>query len=106
MHLYYGARTRDELYDLRDLWRLSDAYDGLHVTPVTSDDPAYSGVQGNVGRVAARYLPRGEVEAYAAGPAAMVRDTVRALTRAGIPRERIHFDDALLSGRSRVGTGT
>ena len=106
IHLYCGARTRGELYGLRELWRLSDACEGLTVTPVTSDDPASSGAQGNVGRVAARYLPRGEVEAYAAGPAEMVRDTIRALTRAGMPRERIHYDDALLSGRPRVGTGT
>lgn len=104
--LYYGAKTRGELYDLRDLWRLSDAYEGLHLTPVTSDDPAFSGAQGNVGRVAARYLPHAECEAYAAGPAPMVRDTIRALTRAGLPRERIHYDDALLTGRQRVGTGT
>ena len=60
--LFYGARRRSELYDLRDLWRLSDAYHGLHITPVTSDDPAFDGMQGNVGRVAARYLP-GECEA-------------------------------------------
>jgi NAD(P)H-flavin reductase/hemoglobin-like flavoprotein len=103
--LFYGARRRSELYDLRDLWRLSDAYHGLHITPVTSDDPAFDGMQGNVGRVAARYLP-GECEAYVAGPAEMVRDTIRALKRAGIDRSRIHYDDALLAGRPRVGSGT
>ncbi len=104
--LFLGARTRPELYGLRDLWRLSDAYGGLQVTPVTSDDPAFDGMQGNVGRVAARYMPHGDCEAYVAGPGAMVRDTIRALTKAGLPRERVHYDDALLAARPRVGTGT
>lgn len=95
--LFCGARTREELYDLPDLYRLSDAYPRLLITPVTSDDPAFNGMQGNVGRVAARYLPHRDCEAYVAGPPAMVRETVRALTRAGIPTDRIRFDDALVT---------
>jgi NAD(P)H-flavin reductase len=104
--LFYGARRRSELYDMRDLWRLTDAYGGLQLTPVTSDDPAFDGMQGNVGRVAARYLPHSECEAYVAGPADMVRDSIRAIKRAGIPRHRIHYDDTLLAARPRVGSGT
>jgi len=95
--LFYGARHRKELYDLRDMWRLADAYDGLQVTPVTSDDPAFDGMQGNVGRVAARYVPHRDCEAYLSGPSSMVRETLRVLSKAGIPPERIHFDDALLA---------
>jgi len=95
--LFYGARTRDELHDLPDLYRLTDAYPRFQLTPVTSDDPAFDGMQGNVGRVAARYLPNRECEAYVAGPAVMVRETIGVLTRAGIPPERIHYDDALLA---------
>lgn len=104
--LYCGARTRDQLYDMKDLWRLTDAFPWLQLTPVTSDDPAYDGMQGNVGRVAARYMPHGECEAYVAGPPDMVRETIRVLKRSGVPRERIHYDDALLVGRPRVGSGT
>lgn len=98
IHLFCGARRREELYDLPDLWQLSDAWPGLEVIPVTSDDRAFDGVQGNVGRVAARYLPHRDCEAYVAGPPAMVRETIRVLGRAGLPREQIHFDDALLAG--------
>jgi NAD(P)H-flavin reductase/hemoglobin-like flavoprotein len=105
IHLYYGARRREELYDLPDLWRLEDAYSGFEVIPVTSDDPAFDGMQGNVGRVAARYMPHTDCEAFVAGPPEMVRETIRVLGRAGLERERIHFDDALLA-RKRVGTGT
>ena len=65
---------------------------------MTSDDRAFDGMQGNVGRVAARYLPHREGEAYLAGPPAMVRESLRALTQAGLPRTRIHYDDALLAG--------
>jgi hypothetical protein len=35
-----------------------------------------------------------------------VRETLRVLGRAGIPPERMHYDDALLAARKRVGTGT
>jgi NAD(P)H-flavin reductase/hemoglobin-like flavoprotein len=94
IYLYYGARRRHELYDLPDLWRLEDAYSGFQLIPVTSDDPAFDGMQGNVGRVAARYMPHTECEAYVAGPAEMVRETIRVLARAGLEHERIHFDDA------------
>jgi hypothetical protein len=33
----------------------------------------------------------------------MVRETIRVLARAGLARERIHFDDAVLAGRPRTG---
>jgi NAD(P)H-flavin reductase/hemoglobin-like flavoprotein len=95
--VFYGARTREELYDLPDLYRLADSYPHLLLTPVTSDDPAFDGMQGNVARVAARYLPHRECEAYVAGPVAMVREAIRVLARAGIPAHRIHYDDALLA---------
>ena len=106
IYLYYGARRRHELYDLPDLWRLEDAYSEFQLIPVTSDDPAFDGMQGNVGRVAARYMPHTDCEAYVAGPPEMVRETIAVLTRAGLERERIHFDDALLAGKPRAGTGT
>jgi NAD(P)H-flavin reductase/hemoglobin-like flavoprotein len=106
IYLYYGARRRHELYDLPDLWRLQDAYSGFELIPVASDDPAFDGMQGNVGRVAARYMPHTDCEAYVAGPPEMVRETIRVLGRAGLERERIHFDDSLLAGKPRAGTGT
>ncbi len=50
-------------------------------------------------------MPHRECEAYVAGPAQMVRETIRVLAKAGIPRERIHYDDALLADRKSVGNG-
>ena len=105
IHLFYGARTREDLYDLPELWHLADAYQGLQLTPVASDDPAFDGMQGNVGRVAARYMPHRECEAYIAGPPAMVRETLGVLAKSGLPRERMHYDDALLADDEPPGTG-
>lgn len=104
--LFCGARTRGELYDLPGLWHLADAYPWLQVNPVTSDDPGYEGMQGNVGRVAARYMPQSELDAFVSGPAQMVRDTIRALTKAGLPEQRIHFDEGVLANRRLASGGT
>jgi hypothetical protein len=35
-------------------------------------------------------------------PPAMVRDTVHVLTRSGLPRDLIHYDDVLLAGGERA----
>jgi len=105
IHLFYGARTREDLYDLPDLWRLADAYQGFRLTPVTSDDPAFDGMQGNVGRVAVRYMPPRNCEAYVAGPPAMVRETIEVLAKSGLPRQRIHYDEALLADGEQRGAG-
>ena len=105
IHLFYGARTREDLYDLPELWHLADAYQGLQLTPVASDDPAFDGMQGNVGRVAARHMPHRECEAYVAGPPAMISETLRVLAKSGLPRERMHYDDALLADDEPPGTG-
>jgi Arc/MetJ family transcription regulator len=36
----------------------------------------------------------------------MVRETLRVLTKGGIDRDRIHFDDALLAVCKRAGGGS
>jgi len=105
VHLFYGARTGEDLYDLPELWRLADAYQGFRLTPVTSDDPAFGGMQGNVGRVAVRYMPPRDCEAYVAGPPAMVRETVEVLAKSGLPHQRIHYDEALLADGEQRGPG-
>lgn len=104
--LFCGARREAELYDLKDLWQLAESYPWLRVYPVTSADPGYRGMRGEVGQVAARYLPNAECEAYVAGPAAMVRQTITALARVGQPIERIHFDEAVLAPSPAGGSGT
>jgi NAD(P)H-flavin reductase len=106
MCIFYSAKNREELYDLSRSLAVVRCARRIPADPIASDDPAFDGMQGNVGRVAARYMPNKNCEAYIAGPVSMVRETVRVLARAGISRDRIHFDDALLAARKRVGTGT
>ncbi|HYK33194.1 MAG TPA: FAD-binding oxidoreductase [Streptosporangiaceae bacterium] len=104
--LFCGARREAELYDMKDLWQLAESYPWLRVYPVISADRGYRGMRGDVGQVAARYLPNAECEAYVAGPAAMVRHTITVLTKVGQPIERIHFDDALLAPPPTGASGT
>ena len=104
--LFCGASNEAELYDMKGLWQLTNGYPWLRVYPVASADLDYRGMRGNVGHVAARYLPNSECEAYLAGPAAMLRQTVAALTKAGQPIERIHFDQAVLAERRPGGRDT
>jgi NAD(P)H-flavin reductase len=104
--LFWGARSEAELYDLKELWRLTETYPWLRVYPVVSAEQDYRGMQGDVGQVAARYLPNAECEAYVAGPAAMVWQTITALSKAGQAIERIHYDEALLVSRRPGGSGT
>lgn len=104
--LFWGAASERELYDLDQLWQLSDAYPWLQVYPVTSDDEGYRGLRGSVGKAAARYLPHLDCEAYVAGPPRMVRETIELLGKAGLPAERIHYDESVLSFGRRAGSGT
>jgi len=46
VHLFFGARDREDLYDLDDLMQLTTRYPWLTVTPVTSEDPTYPGERG------------------------------------------------------------
>jgi len=62
VHLFFGARDREDLYDLDDLMQLTTRYPWLTVTPVTSEDPTYPGERGNVsdcdGRLRTMERPR------------------------------------------------
>jgi NAD(P)H-flavin reductase len=90
--LFVGARLEDELYDRADLARLEREHPWLTVTLAVSEDE-YSGLaHGDVGEVVARSGPWASREAYVAGPAAMVDDTVERLLRHGLPRDRIHTE--------------
>ncbi|MEU9844061.1 globin domain-containing protein, partial [Actinomadura sp. NPDC048032] len=69
VHLFFGARSRDGLYDLEDLTKLADGFPWLTVVPAVSDEPGghgfssllYSGddgvEHGNLSDVVARRGP-------------------------------------------------
>ncbi|WP_236003205.1 globin domain-containing protein [Nonomuraea antri] len=92
IHLLFGARTRDELYDLPDLIRMESSFPWLRVLPVVSDDPSYDGMRGSLPEVTQRFHSWAEHEVYVCGPTAMVNETVRRLQIDGVPLSRIHRD--------------
>jgi NAD(P)H-flavin reductase/hemoglobin-like flavoprotein len=87
--LFVGFRTEDQIYDRADLRRLEQENPWLTVTLAVSDDKASSLEQGEVGEVVVRHGPWLSREAFVAGPAPMVDDTVSRLLQHGVPRQRV-----------------
>ena len=83
--LFFGARTEDDLYDLRDLQVLEWIYPALTVIPVVSA-AGFNGVTGMLPEVAARCARCEGADIFVSGPEPMVAQTVR-----------------LLAGRARIG---
>jgi NAD(P)H-flavin reductase/hemoglobin-like flavoprotein len=91
-HIFYGARTRGDLYDLPALNRLAAKYPWLSVVPACSDEPSYSGEQGNICDVMERLGPYPDHDFFVCGTPDMVRATLEALQRMHVPRSRIRYD--------------
>ncbi|MEW9534089.1 globin domain-containing protein [Microbispora sp. NPDC049125] len=89
--LVVGARTSRELYDLEALAKMDAEHPWLTLTPVVSHDPLYRGVRSHAVDAA---LPawRGQ-DVFVCGSEEMVQSTVARLLDAGVPPERIHFDE-------------
>ena len=87
VHLLAAARTEEDLYDLPDLRRLAAAHPGLRVVPVVG-----GGLRGTAPAVLADVPGLEEREVYVAGPPGMVRSTVGALQRLGVPPARVHHE--------------
>ena len=92
VHLFFGAKHRDDLYDLADLNRLAARYPWLSVVSAVSEDPGYGGEQGNISDVVARYGPWKEHDFFVSGSPAMVKATLRRLAELQIPSIRIKYD--------------
>ena len=99
VHLFVGARDRDDLYDLPALNRLSARYAWLSIVPCCSDDPGYLGERGPVNEVLERFGPWADHDFYVCGAPAMVRATLGTLSRLGVPQSRINYD-SLSAGRA------
>ncbi len=92
VHLFYGARNRDDLYDLAELNRMAARYPWLSVVPAVSEDPSYPGEQGRISDVVARYGPWAEHEFFVSGSPGMVKSTLRRLAELQVPSIRIKYD--------------
>jgi NAD(P)H-flavin reductase/hemoglobin-like flavoprotein len=92
VHVFFGAKHRDDLYDLAELNRLAARYPWLSVVSAVSEDPGHGGEQGNISDVTARYGPWNEHDFFVAGSPAMVKATLRRLAELQIPSIRIKYD--------------
>jgi NAD(P)H-flavin reductase/hemoglobin-like flavoprotein len=92
VHVFYGARDREDFYDLAALSRLAARYPWLSVIPACSEDPGYTGEKGTIADVVARYGPWGEHDFFVSGSPAMVKSTLRTLAEMQVPSMRIKYD--------------
>jgi NAD(P)H-flavin reductase/hemoglobin-like flavoprotein len=92
VHLFFGARRPDELYDMPALHDLAAAHEWLTVTPAVSHDPNFSGEQGNVVDVALRHGDWRNHDVFVSGSGAMVRRSIDSLLISGVPLTSIKFD--------------
>ena len=96
LHLYWGAQTRQDLYEDEQVRALSAAHPNLHYTPVLSDpQPAdnWNGRRGLVHAAALQDHPQlQDFDVYASGPPAMVEAVRHEYTERGLPAQQLFFD--------------
>lgn len=98
--VYYGARTKAELYALQGLEALRDGCPWLTVVPCVSHDThprntRYTGERGTLADVIARHgadRSWSEHDVCVSGSVPMVRATLARLADLGVPSSRIRFD--------------
>jgi CDP-4-dehydro-6-deoxyglucose reductase, E3 len=95
MYLYWGVRTRQDLY-LDDLPQQWSRKAGFHYVPVLSDTPVadqWRGRQGMVHEVIAKdFSDLANYALYAAGPPAMIKAGWEALSKNGLRKDRYYSD--------------
>jgi NAD(P)H-flavin reductase/hemoglobin-like flavoprotein len=91
--LLFGARTRDALYDLRELRLLADAYPGLELVTAVSGEPGPGGAQTDLPALVRQRRDWMDREVYVCGPPAMLRQTRLVLAELGMPPSRVHYDE-------------
>lgn len=97
VEVFVGARNAANLIAVDRLTQLAEAagrQDRVRVHGVVSDDSSYRGFHGRVDEVVPRLRDwqARDVEVVVSGPNAMIAATVAAFTAAGVPAERIRFD--------------
>jgi NAD(P)H-flavin reductase len=93
VHLFFGARTADGLYDLESLEKMAAQHPWLTVTAAVSGESRFAGESGRLSDVVARHGDWSGREAYLVGPTEMIQDTLARLASAGLARDRIHIED-------------
>jgi NAD(P)H-flavin reductase/hemoglobin-like flavoprotein len=92
VHVFFGARDREDLYDLAEINRLAARYPWLSVVPACSDDAGFTGDSGLISEVVSRYGPWADHDFFVSGSGQMVRATLRTLAELQVPSMRIRYD--------------
>ena len=92
VHLFFGARTAEGLYDLPSLEKLTGEHPWLTLVPVVSAGRS-PGRTGALLDVVSGYRNWSGHDAYIAGPTEMVQDCATRLTAAGTPAAQVHVED-------------
>lgn len=92
VHLFFGARRPDGLYDLPAMKTLAEANSWLSLVPAVSHDDRYDGEQGIIADVALRHGDWTDHDIFVAGSPDMVRGTIDRLLANGTSVSRIKFD--------------
>jgi NAD(P)H-flavin reductase/hemoglobin-like flavoprotein len=98
IHLFHGAKTPLDLYDMPALRELAACYPWLQVIPVVSDTPGYPGLTGNVADAALGFSAWEGHEIFISGPPEMTRQAVGRFREAGYPNSLLHFDEDGIAG--------
>jgi len=99
---FYGARSRRDLFMLRELGALEAAHDWLTFIPALSEpgaDDGWDGETGLITEVLARRRPSTTgMEAYLCGPPPMIDAAIDVLRSTGCKERHIYFDRFVPSG--------
>lgn len=93
VHLFFGARTAEGLYDLDGMDKMAAEHPWLTFIPCVSDDPRFSGEIGSLPDVVARRGDWSRHDSYIAGPTDMVEQVAARLTATGIGPGQVHIED-------------
>jgi NAD(P)H-flavin reductase len=92
VHLFFGARARDALYDLDDLRKRAARLPWLTVVPTVSDEAVADTEHGDLPDVVARHGRWDGHDAYICGPPDMAVATAARLERLGLSRDHIRLE--------------
>ena len=92
VHLFFGVRRVEDLYDLPALQELAARHPWLTVVPAVSGDLDYPGERGNLPAVVTQHGTWHTHDVYASGSPEMIRATVACFRELRVPPERIRYD--------------
>jgi NAD(P)H-flavin reductase/hemoglobin-like flavoprotein len=92
VHLFFGARAHDALYDLDDLRKMAAGLPWLTVVPTVSDEAVAGTEHGDLPDVVARHGRWDGHDAYICGPPDMAVATAARLERLGLSRDHIRLE--------------